>query len=207
VCVCRISMRCGTLRTALSTQCLFHSRTPLNGLYFERTLCLLRAKRCGVSKLFFASLSSSSRAPCCDALVGRLFNGGGGGGGGHGCVGGKVCSSVVSFGSSPQCSLSLIMPTSARIHANHIFHTHLQHVANTQSYWYRHKGARRRSTDYGPQALEQVRDLTLRPVVPRLGVRVCACVCVCVCACVRVSEVVVCFALCLRVLVEPSRML
>jgi hypothetical protein len=77
------------------------------------------------------------------------------------------------------------------------------------SYWYRHQGARKRSTDYGPQALEQVRDLTLRPVVPRLGVRVCACVCVCVCvcACVRVSEVVVCFALCLRVLVEPSRML
>jgi hypothetical protein len=87
----------------------------------------------GVSEMFFASLSSSSRAPCCDALVGRLLNGGGGGGGGHGCVGGAVCSSVASFGSSPICSLSFIMPTSARIHANHMFHTHLQHVANTQS--------------------------------------------------------------------------
>jgi hypothetical protein len=38
------------------------------------------------------------------------------------------------------------------------------------SYWYRHQGASRRSTDYELQALEQVRDLTLRPVLPRLRV-------------------------------------
>jgi hypothetical protein len=93
VCVSQLGAVWCSASPSRSTQCLFHSRTPLNGLYFERTRCLLRAKRCGVSKLFFASLSSSSRAPC-DALVGRLFNGGGGGGGGHGCVGGEVCSSL-----------------------------------------------------------------------------------------------------------------
>ena len=57
---------------------------------------------------------------------------------------------------------------------------------SNMSHWYRHKGASGRSTDYGFQALEQVRDLTLRPVLPRLGVcvRVCVRVCVCVCVCV-----------------------
>jgi hypothetical protein len=73
------------------------------------------------------------------------------------------------------------MPTSARIHANHMFHTHLQHVANTQE--------RVIGIDIKVQAdglpiliLEQVRDLTLRPVLPLLGVRVRVVVCVCVCA-------------------------
>jgi hypothetical protein len=108
-------------------------------------------------------------------LVGRLINGGGGGGGSHGRVVSVVCSSVASLRSSPICSLSFIMPTSARVHANQMFYTHLQHIANTQE--------RVIGIDIKVQAdglpistLEQVRDLTLRPVLPLLGVRVRVCV-------------------------------
>jgi hypothetical protein len=65
-------------------------------------------------------------------LVGRLINGGGGGGGSHGRVVSVVCSSVASLRSSPICSLSFIMPTSARVHANQMFYvppppTHRKH--------------------------------------------------------------------------------
>jgi hypothetical protein len=81
------------------------------------------------------------------------------------------------------------MPTSARVHANQMFYTHLQHIANTQE---RVIGSAL-AIDIKVQAdglpistLEQVRDLTLRPVLPLLSVcvraraRVCVCVCVCV---------------------------
>jgi len=156
VCVCRISVPSVTallLLAALNACC--HSRTPLYGLYFEQTLCLLRTKTCGVSKMFLASLSSSSRAPCCDALVGWLFSGGDGGCGGHVCVcvGGVKCAIQLRrlvrrpYARSPLSCRPLL------VFMQIICSTPTSNTSQTSraSYWYRHKGARRRSTDCGPQ--------------------------------------------------------
>jgi hypothetical protein len=117
--VCPISVPCGVallLFAALNACC--HARARGCILYFGHTLCLLCTERCGVSKTFFVSLSSSSRAPCCDDAVGQLVNrnewlwwswmcGW--------CGVGVLVSSVAGF----VAPCSFVMPTSARVNAHH----------------------------------------------------------------------------------------
>ena len=62
VCVSHLGAVWYSASPSRSAQCLL----PLCGLYFGQTLCLRCTERCGVSNRCFASLSSSSSAPCCD---------------------------------------------------------------------------------------------------------------------------------------------
>ena len=75
------------------------------------------------------------------------------------------------------CFFSFSIPTSARVNAHHdsspppTCRTHPAICGRHQ-----HSGASWRSTGFGSRALEQVRDLTPRLVLPRRGVCVCVCV-------------------------------
>ena len=112
-------------------------------------------------------------------LVGRLFNGGGGGGGSHGRVVSVVCSSVALLSSSPHMLALLhhadLCSCSCESNVLHPPPTHRKHPERVIGI-----DIKVQADGLPISILEQVRDLTLRPVLPLLGVRVCVCVCVCV---------------------------
>ena len=77
-------------------------------------------------KRYFSFLCSCRGAPLAvTTLVGRLVNGGGDGGGSHGCVVGVVSARSSMRRWLRRSSALSIIPTSARVHANYIFHAHL----------------------------------------------------------------------------------